>query len=261
MNRATIAGVLEEDPVLSNAPTGEPTVAMRVAVPGMGRSEPGSIQIRQYGERATATAQELREGSGVMVTGRLSHMTLNNGSMKDQHYEVVGRVDELPVSTDGDPSIVSNQVAFTGRLTHDPELRESPSGTAICRMRVAVDGMGATGRDAPGFINVTEFGKQGEASARRLSKGWLVAVEGRLDHQVWDTDGRARETHGIVGRVEHLAPPRAAGDRDRTLGSEQEQAQAVDPREPGAATRTPGVPAAVSAQALAPVGVEEDIPF
>jgi single-strand DNA-binding protein len=261
MNRARVAGILEEDPVLSTAPTGEPTVAMRISVPGMARSEPGSIAVRQYGERAIATAEEMREGSAALVSGRLSHMTLSNGAMKDQHYEVVGRVDELPVTAEGAPLLVANQVEFTGRLTRDPELRSTPSGTSLCRMRIAVDGMGSSGRDSTGYVDVTEWGNQGEASARRLSKGWLVAVEGRLDHQVWETDGRSRETHSVVGRVEHLAPPRAAGDRDRELGSGQEQG--VDPREPGAATRSPGpgVPAAVTEQTMASVGAEDDIPF
>jgi len=263
MNRARVAGILEEDPVLSTAPTGEPTVAMRISVPSMARNnEPGSIAIRQYGERAIATAEGLREGSGALINGRLSHMTVRNGELTDQHYEVVGRVDELPVTEEGNPLLAANQVEFTGRLTRDPELRSTPSGTSVCRMRIAVDGMGSGGRDSTGYVDVTEWGAQGEASARRLSKGWLVAVEGRLDHQVWDKDGRSRETHSVVGRVEHLAPKRAAGNRDRDLGAEEEQT--VDPREPGAATRAPvpGVPTAVTEQAaMAAVGVEDDIPF
>ncbi len=264
MNRATIAGIVQDDPVLSAAPTGEQTLSMRVAVPGMGRGEAGSIAVRQYGEAATNAAEQLQAGSGVLVDGRVSHIAAGG---QDQHYELVGRTQQLPVEPgDGEPMVAvgSNRVALTGRLTQDPELRSTPNGTSVCRMRLAVDGMGAAGRDAAGFINVTEFGKPGEASARRLSKGWLVAFDGRLDHQSWEKEGQPRETHGVIGRVEHLAPPRATGDRERELDSDRQQETTVDAREPGSASRTvtPGLPAAATEQlARAGAGVKDDIAF
>jgi single-strand DNA-binding protein len=264
MNRATIAGIVEDDPVLSATPTGEPTLSMRVAVPGMGRGETGSIAVRQYGEAATRAAEQLKAGAGVLVDGRVSHLTPGG---QDQRYELVGRTQQLPVELgDGEPTVAvaSNRVALTGRLTQDPEVRSTANGTSVCRMRLAVDGMGAAGRDAAGFINVTEFGKPGEASARRLSKGWLVAFDGRLDQQSWEKDGQSHETHGVIGRVEHLAPPRATGDRERELDPSRQQAATVDPREPGSASRTvtPGLPAAATEQlASTAAGVEDDIPF
>jgi single stranded DNA-binding protein len=269
MNRATIAGIVEDDAVLSAGPIGEQTLLMRVAVPGMARGETGSIAVRQYGEAATRAAEQLTAGSGVLVDGRVSHMAAGS---QDQHYEVVGLTQPLRVEqVDGEPTVAvaSNRVAFTGRLTQDPELRSTPNGTSVCRMRLAVDGMGAAGRDAAGrdaagFINVTEFGKPGEASARRLGKGWLVAFDGRLDHQTWEKDGQERETHGVIGRVEHLAPPRASGDRERELDADRQQETTVDPREPGSASRTatPGLPGAATEQLIsAGAGVEDDIAF
>lgn len=263
MNRATIAGIVQGDPVLSAEPTGEQTLSMQVAVPGMGRGT-ATIAVRQYGEAATKAAEQLQAGSGVLVDGRVSHMDAGG---PDQHYEVIGRTQQLLVEPgDGEPTtaVVSNRVALTGRLTQDPELRNAPNGTSVCRMRLAVDGMGAAGRDAAGFVNVTEFGKPGEASARRLTKGWLVAFDGRLDHQAWKQDGQDRDTHGVVGRVEHLAPPRAAGDRERELDADRQQQTTVDPREPGAATQTatPGLPGAATEQPIsAAAGVKDDIGF
>jgi single-strand DNA-binding protein len=264
MNRATIAGVLEGDPVLSHAPTGEETVSMLVRVPRMSRGDDGVIAVRVTGEAAVLQADGVGQGSIVLVSGRLSHQTINAADGgKDQHYEVVGRAQELPGINDPQSMIASNQVAFTGRLTRDPELRTTPSGTSMCRIRIAVDGMGAAGIDSPGFIDVTEFGKQGEASARRLSKGWLVAVEGRLNHQTWETDGRPRQTHSVIGWVEHLSAPRASGDREQEV--EREQAQTVDPREPGSASRTPrpGLPGRAASEQLAQVGgaIGDDIAF
>jgi single stranded DNA-binding protein len=133
-----------------------------------------------------------------------------------------------------------NQLTLTGRLTEDPELRELPSGTSVCRMRLAVDGMAGGGET--GYVNVSEFGKSGEASARVLAKGWLVAVQGRLEQQHWETqEGQRRHDYGVVGHVEFLAAPRGETreqetQQARTSESEQE-AEAGDPRSPGSASR------------------------
>jgi single-strand DNA-binding protein len=157
---------------------------------------------------------------------------------------------------------VVNQVTLTGRLTRDPELRSTPNGTQVCKLRLAVDGMGTGGRDDAGYVNVTQFGPGGEAAAEVLTKGWLVAVEGRLEHQTWERDGVKREAHGIIGKVEFLAAPRDT-DRDRELGSEQDRETAVDPHSPGSASRTPtpGLPGAATRageQVGAGVGIADD---
>ena len=106
-----------------------------------------------------------------------------------------------------------NNITLTGRLTQDPELRTLPSGTQVCRLRLAVAGMGRGGRDEPGYINVSAFGNAGEAAARVLTKGWLVAVDGRLQYGEWETDeGTRRHDYEIVGNVEFLAAPRGEND-------------------------------------------------
>lgn len=100
-----------------------------------------------------------------------------------------------------------NTVTLTGRLTRDPELRELPSGDSVCSMRVAVDRMGR-GEEA-GFVTVSSFGKSGEACAQILTKGWLVAVDGRLEHSEWIAeDGTQRSALQVIGQVEFLAAPR-----------------------------------------------------
>jgi single-strand DNA-binding protein len=101
-----------------------------------------------------------------------------------------------------------NKYICTGRLTKDPELRALPSGTSVCQLRVAVDGM-SRNREV-GFINVSVYGSGGEAAAKYLSKGWLVAVDGRLEYGEWDADGARRHDYQVVGNVEFLSAPRAA---------------------------------------------------
>jgi len=101
-----------------------------------------------------------------------------------------------------------NKYICTGRLTRDPELRELPNGTSVCELRLAVDGM-ARGRET-GYINLSVFGPAGQAAANHLAKGWLVAVDGRLEYAEWDGKDGKRHDYTIVGNVEFLAAPRAA---------------------------------------------------
>jgi single-strand DNA-binding protein len=99
-----------------------------------------------------------------------------------------------------------NKYVCTGRLTRDPELRELPNGTGVCELRLAVDGMGR-GREV-GYINVSVFGNGGEAAAAYLTKGWLVAVDGRLEYGEWEAGEAKRHDYNVVGNVEFLAAPR-----------------------------------------------------
>jgi single-strand DNA-binding protein len=99
-----------------------------------------------------------------------------------------------------------NTFNATGRLTRDPELRSTSSGS-VCKMRLAVDRMGRN--NETGYIDVTTFGASGEAAAKVLSQGWLVAVSGRLQYGEWETqDGAKRSGHSVIGHVEFLAAPK-----------------------------------------------------
>ncbi len=105
-----------------------------------------------------------------------------------------------------------NKIICTGRLTKDPELRQVSEETKVCQLRLAVDGMGR-GREV-GYINVAVFGAGGEAAAKVLSKGWLVAVDGRLEYGEWETDGgEKRHDYSVVGNVEFLTAPRPAEEQ------------------------------------------------
>lgn len=103
-----------------------------------------------------------------------------------------------------------NSINLTGRLTRDPELVQIGEGKTVCKLRLAVDRMGR-GNEV-GYIDVAEFGASGEATARTISQGWLVAVEGRIEFNQWTKDGEKRSGHSVVGRVEFLAAPKAVAD-------------------------------------------------
>ena len=90
-----------------------------------------------------------------------------------------------------------NRVVLVGNLTKDPELRNTPNGTSICKLRIAVNTRrkDETGQwtDKPNYFDVTVWGNQGESCAQYLSKGRPVAIDGRLDWREWDaTDGSGK---------------------------------------------------------------------
>lgn len=99
-----------------------------------------------------------------------------------------------------------NRVTIVGNLTRDPELRGLPSGGSVCSLRVAVNERrknGQTGQwdDVPNFFNVTVFGNSADATAKFLTKGRQVAVDGRLRWREYqDKDGNRREAIEIVAQ-------------------------------------------------------------
>ena len=91
-----------------------------------------------------------------------------------------------------------NRVTITGNLTRDPELRQTPTGTAVCTLGVAVNGRRKEGDqwvDKPNYFNVVVWGAQGQNCANYLSKGRPVAVDGRLDWRSWEAkDGSGKRS-------------------------------------------------------------------
>ena len=96
-----------------------------------------------------------------------------------------------------------NRVVMTGNLTRDPELRNLPSGTSVCSLRLACNTRrkDETGNwvDKPNYFDVTVWGAQGENCAQYLAKGRPVAIDGRLEWREWqDKDGNKRQSIDII---------------------------------------------------------------
>lgn len=131
-----------------------------------------------------------------------------------------------------------NHIQLTGRLVQDPELKALASGSSVCQLRLAVEGM-APGRET-GYVNVSSFGAAGEAAARTLTKGWLVAVDGRLEQQSWEKDGQKRTGYAVIGNVEFLAAPRNS-DRDLQAARETQAETDKEPERRSAPERAAAV--------------------
>jgi len=121
-----------------------------------------------------------------------------------------------------------NRVVLLGRLTRDPELRSTSSGTSVCRMRVACNSGWRdkeTGEfsERPNFFDVSVFGASGEACARFLTKGRPIAVDGRLDWHEWETPGgeHRQAVEILADSVQFLGAPPAGEDADTSADEEE----------------------------------------
>lgn len=86
-----------------------------------------------------------------------------------------------------------NRVILVGRLTKDPEYRQTPSGVSVATFTLAVNRSftNSQGEREADFINVVVFRKQAENVSKYLSKGSLAGVDGRIQSRNYENkEGR-----------------------------------------------------------------------
>jgi single-strand DNA-binding protein len=113
-----------------------------------------------------------------------------------------------------------NKVFLIGRLSRDPELRHTTSGTAVCQINVAISRPVAQGTEPQtDFINVVVWNKQAENVAKYLAKGRQIAVEGRIQTRNYDNNEGKRTyvTEVIASNVEFLG---SANDNNRVVNND-----------------------------------------
>src|SRR3989344_7668208 len=96
-----------------------------------------------------------------------------------------------------------NKAVLIGNLTRDPELRYTPSGTAVCTFGLATNRQWTTDsgekREDVEFHRIVAWNKLAELCAQLLNKGRKVYVEGRLQTRRWTAqDGTERSTTEVV---------------------------------------------------------------
>jgi single-strand DNA-binding protein len=127
-----------------------------------------------------------------------------------------------------------NKVFLMGNLTRDPELRYTPSGTAVATLRLAVnkiykDKSGQQQKETC-FINVVAWGPIAETSNQYLTKGRPVLVEGELVSRSWQgNDGQKRNVIEVrASRVQFMpGGPREPKEAD-SVAEPQEVAPETD---------------------------------
>ena len=132
-----------------------------------------------------------------------------------------------------------NRVILAGRLTRDPEVRYTSSGSAVTELGLAVSD---NYRNKAGelieqtcFADIVVWGRQAETCGEYLSKGSPALIEGRLQFDQWENkQGEKRSKLRVkADRVQFLGSPRR-----------EAQAEAADPAVPTVATTAePSTPA------------------
>ena len=141
-----------------------------------------------------------------------------------------------------------NCAVIMGRLTADPELRQTPSGVAVTRFTVAVDrGYVKAGEERKAdFITVVAWRQTAEFVTRYFSKGSMIAVQGAIQTGSYEKDGVKRSTFEIIA------------DNVSFCGSKNESSTGAAPRavETAATSFSNG-----SIDDFATVADDDDLPF
>lgn len=111
-----------------------------------------------------------------------------------------------------------NKVILMGRLTRDPELRRTGSGTAVTSFSLAVDRdfKSQNGEKETDFVDIVVWKNTAEFVSKYFTKGRMAVVEGRLQIREWkEKDGNKRKTAEVVADSVYFA------DSKREAPSEQ----------------------------------------
>lgn len=115
-----------------------------------------------------------------------------------------------------------NHIVIMGRLTRNPELRHTQSGTAVSSFALAVDRDfkdKQTGERATDFIDVVAWRTTGEFVSKYFSKGRMAVVEGRLQIRDWtDKEGSKRRSAEVVADNVYFGDSKRDGDSGGSYG-------------------------------------------
>ena len=110
-----------------------------------------------------------------------------------------------------------NKIFVMGRLTHDPELRRTGSGTPVCSFSIACDRdfKSQSGEKETDFFDVVAWRATGEFVSKYFTKGRMVVVEGRLQIREWqDKEGNKRRSAEVIADNVYFgdSKPKDSGD-------------------------------------------------
>ena len=109
-----------------------------------------------------------------------------------------------------------NRIILMGRLTRDPELRHTQTGTPVASFSLAVDRDFKdrnTGEKATDFIDIVAWRQTAEFVSRYFTKGRMAVVEGRLQLRDWtDRDGNKRRAAEVVADNVYFGDSKRDGD-------------------------------------------------
>ncbi len=123
-----------------------------------------------------------------------------------------------------------NKVMVLGRLTRDPEVRYTPSGTPVCDIGIAVGrriGGGDSGterREETTYVDVTLWRRQAELAGQYLAKGREIFIEGRLEMDSWEdrnTGQKRTKLKVVCENMQFVGGGGGAAGGNRPAGGQQ----------------------------------------
>ena len=105
-----------------------------------------------------------------------------------------------------------NLCQFIGNLGQDPEMRQTPDGTAVCNISIACNWK-SKDKQGTEWVRVVAFGKLAEIMGQYLRKGSKVYVSGQMKTRKWQgQDGQDRYTTEIAARDLQMLDGRGGQD-------------------------------------------------
>ncbi|MEP7167111.1 MAG: single-stranded DNA-binding protein [Candidatus Woesebacteria bacterium] len=160
-----------------------------------------------------------------------------------------------------------NMVQLIGNLTRDPELRYTPTGTAVCTMGLATNRSwttqesGGQRQEETTYHRIVVWSKLAEICGQYLKKGSKAYVQGRLQNRKWTSkEGQEKESVEIVADQVIMLSSSGAGAAGGAGASGNQSDYSYPQDEQGAAQSEAPVAQSASADVSAQ-DVSEDIPF
>ena len=150
-----------------------------------------------------------------------------------------------------------------GRFTADPELRQTPQGTAVTRFTIAVDRrFRKEGGQQADFITCVAWRQTAEFICRYFQKGRMIAVEGQLQSRSWDgQDGKRQYATEVVVDNAFFTGSKSEGGATQQTGAYQSNFASFDaPGEP-VASQPADDSGFVDLSFANDMGSEDDLPF
>lgn len=129
-----------------------------------------------------------------------------------------------------------NRVFIIGRLTKDPEVRQTSNGTPVANFSIAINrkykSVSGELKEDTTFVGIVAWQKLAELCKQFLAKGRAVLVEGKMQNRSWETeDGQKRSTLEVrADRIEFLdREPRAAGTSGPSPDDDSPEGQSGGP--------------------------------
>lgn len=124
-----------------------------------------------------------------------------------------------------------NKIILMGRLTRDPELRRTNSGTAVASFTLAVDRdfKSQGGQKETDFIDIVAWRNTAEFACKYFTKGRMAVVEGRLQIRDWtDKDGGKRRSAEVIADSIYFGDSKRDGDNGPSVGGQPDFQEVED---------------------------------